>query len=262
MLHEVLERGQCPWADPLQLVGDERLEQPPERAASQDDLGLTGQQGLIALWLQAPFVPRASQERNPHTLVGEGMPLVPDEPTLADRDTPAEIAGSLGADTLEGAPSQRASRTASDQSRISSSLARRAQTTSAGASIHADANSLIVRTASQSAWAAEGRLVESCGPSGSQDATSRCGARRADPSPSSKLKLARASARSRSLAHAARARAPARALASVPLGHETTPLHTPRAAASHPIAIRPERFLTGITPQPEHLTLLQHSSPR
>src|SRR6266498_4494583 len=44
----------------------------------------------------------------------------------------------------ESAPSQRASRTASDQSRMSSSLARRAQTTSAGASMQADAKSLIV----------------------------------------------------------------------------------------------------------------------
>jgi hypothetical protein len=100
MLHELLERGERPWTDPLQLVGNERLEQPPERAALQDDLGLTRQQGLIFLWLHAPFVPCPSHEWNPHTLISEGAPLVPDEPTLADRDTPAEIAGSLGADTL------------------------------------------------------------------------------------------------------------------------------------------------------------------
>ncbi len=100
MLHEVLERGECPRADPAQLVGNERLEQPSERAAFQDDLGLTRQQRLIVLRLHAPLVPRASHEWNPHTLVCEGAPLVPDEPALADRDTSAEIAGSLGADTL------------------------------------------------------------------------------------------------------------------------------------------------------------------
>jgi hypothetical protein len=46
VLHEVLERGECPRADPAQLVGNERLEQPSERAAFQDDLGLTRQQRL------------------------------------------------------------------------------------------------------------------------------------------------------------------------------------------------------------------------
>jgi hypothetical protein len=100
VLHEVLERGQCAWADPLQLVGDERLEQPSERAAPQDDLGSARQQRLIALWLHAPLVPRRGQDWNPHTLVGEGVPLVPGEPALADRDTAAEIARSLCADAL------------------------------------------------------------------------------------------------------------------------------------------------------------------
>jgi hypothetical protein len=104
MLHEVLERRECPRADPAQLVRNERLEQPPERAALQDDLGLTHQQRLIVLWLHAPFVPRPSHEWNPRTLVGERAPLVPHEPALADRDTPAEIAGSLGADTLRERP--------------------------------------------------------------------------------------------------------------------------------------------------------------
>lgn len=100
MLHEVFERGQCPWADPLHLVADERLEQPPEQTAFQHDLGVTRQQRLIALGSHAPFVPRASHEWDSNTLVGEGMPLVPDEPTLVDCDTPAEIARSLGPDTL------------------------------------------------------------------------------------------------------------------------------------------------------------------
>src|SRR5262249_2963734 len=43
MLDEVLERGECPGADPVQLVGDQRLEQSRERPASQDHLGLTHQ---------------------------------------------------------------------------------------------------------------------------------------------------------------------------------------------------------------------------
>ena len=93
VIHEVLERGQGAWADPLQLVGDQRLEQPPERAALQDNLGSARQQRLIALWLHAPLVPRRSQEWNPHTLVGGRAPLVPGEPALADRGVTAEQAG-------------------------------------------------------------------------------------------------------------------------------------------------------------------------
>ena len=96
MLHEVFEPGQCPWPDPLQLIGDERFQQPCKRPAFQDDFRLTRQQRLLALGLQAPFVLRASYEWNPHTLVGEGMPLVPDEPTLTDRlPTRAEVSWEL-----------------------------------------------------------------------------------------------------------------------------------------------------------------------
>jgi hypothetical protein len=51
---------------------------------------------------------------------------------------------------------------------------------------------------------------------------------------------------------------PLERFARVPLGHETTPLHTPRAATTDPIAIRPKRLLVDITPELEDLTLLQH----
>jgi hypothetical protein len=115
----------------------------------QVDLGLTDQERLIAFGLERPFVRCASDERNPHALVGEGMPLVPDKPPLADRDTAAEITGSLGADTLRGWR-----RSGSGRRRCSTPAARersrrRAQTTSAGASIQIDASSRIVRPVSQ-----------------------------------------------------------------------------------------------------------------
>ena len=100
MLDEVLKRGECSRPDPVQLVGDDWLEEPSERAAFQDDLGLTDQERLIAFWLRGPFVPCASDERNPYALVGEGPPLVPGKPALADRDAAAEIAGPLGPDAL------------------------------------------------------------------------------------------------------------------------------------------------------------------
>ena len=51
---------------------------------------------------------------------------------------------------------------------------------------------------------------------------------------------------------------PLERLARVPLGRETTPLHTSRAAATHPIAKRPPSLSVAATPQPEHLTFLQH----
>jgi hypothetical protein len=100
MLDEVLERGEGSRPDPLHLIGNEWLEQPSERAAFQDDLGLTDQERLIALFLHRPFVRCASDKRNPHALVGEGPPFVPGKPALMDRDAAAEIAGALGADAL------------------------------------------------------------------------------------------------------------------------------------------------------------------
>src|SRR6266542_3633716 len=53
-------------------------------------------------------------------------------------------------------------------------------------------------------------------------------------------------------------KSPLERLARVLLGRETTPLHTSRAAATDPKAIRPKRLLFSSTRQLEDLTLLQH----
>src|SRR6266540_3892263 len=51
---------------------------------------------------------------------------------------------------------------------------------------------------------------------------------------------------------------PLERLTRVPLGRETTPLHTSRAATTHPITKRPPSLNVAATAQPEHLTFLQH----
>ena len=62
------------------MLRDARYGYGPERAAFQDDLGLTDQERLIAFWLRGPLVHRASDERNPYALVAEGPLLVPGKP--------------------------------------------------------------------------------------------------------------------------------------------------------------------------------------
>jgi hypothetical protein len=100
VLHEVLECGECSRANPVRLQSDDRLEHASEPPTFQHDFGLTDQERLIALRLHSPFVSRSRDERNPKTLIGERPTLVPRQPTLADRDASAEIAGSLGANTV------------------------------------------------------------------------------------------------------------------------------------------------------------------
>jgi len=100
MLDEVLECGERAGPDATQLKGDERLEQPPEPAAAQHDLGAAAQQRLLAFRFDRPVVSRPLYERDADTLVRKGTPLVPGEPTFPDRDAATQVAGPLGADAL------------------------------------------------------------------------------------------------------------------------------------------------------------------
>ena len=74
MLDEVLEGRQRPLGGLIDPAPEERLEQAPDHAAFELDLGLACEQRPTALRLHRPLVLRGCNQRDTRTFVGEGAP--------------------------------------------------------------------------------------------------------------------------------------------------------------------------------------------